>query len=211
MQHLKKYINQLPKICILFYFISNKPIEVIAQSNAPKQLTNAAFTFKSDKYGIAELYKTNDVHATNYIKKGRLFGDITIRYVNGRKLDSVRASNSCTTNTLENGTIVNTWATEVNNNKALQLAQSFALEQDAIIWNIILNNTSNGTIRIEDLAIPLLYNNGGGENPIEIFEQRVVKHHFISGNNSFLATSYGIRALPGNGAAARYFLGIFLN
>ena len=211
MRNLKKYINQLPKICILFYFISNKPIEVIAQSNSPKQLTNAAFTFKADKYGIAELYKTNDVHTTNYIKKGRLFGDITIRYVNGRKLDSVRASNSCTTNTLENGTIVNTWAPEVNNNKALQLAQSFALEQDAIIWNIILNNTSNGTIRIEDLAIPLLYNNGGGENPIEIFEQRVVKHHFISGNNSFLfwqrPTGLGpyLVMVPLQGTSLEYF------
>jgi hypothetical protein len=107
--------------------------------------------------------------------------------------------------------LVNTWTPEVKNNNALQLAQSFALEQNAIVWQIKLSNTTNGTIRIEDLAIPLIYNNGGGENPIEIFEQRVVKHHFIAGNNSFLywqrPTGLGpyLVMVPLEGTSLEYF------
>ena len=183
----------------------------VAQPNSPKQLTNAAFTFKVDRYGISELAKTNDVYNTIYIKKGRVFGDIIIRYINGRKLDSLRASNTCTTTTVENGTIVNTWSPEIKSNNALQLAQTFTLDNDALIWQIILSNTTNSTIRIEDLVIPLLYNNGGGENPIEIFEKRVVKHHFISGNNSFLfwqrPTGVGpyLVMVPQQGTPLEYF------
>jgi hypothetical protein len=57
----------------------------------------------------------------------------------------------------------------------------------------------------------LLYNNGGGENPIEIFEKRVVKHHYISGNNSFLfwqrPTGVGpyLVMVPQQGTPLEYF------
>ncbi|MEO5562616.1 MAG: DUF5695 domain-containing protein, partial [Chitinophagaceae bacterium] len=151
-----------------------------------KQLSNAAFTLKADRYGIADLSKTNDVHSTSYIRKGRVFGDLTIRYIHNRKLDSLKASLNSKTTVLQDGKTINSWAGDSTRKDALQIEQSFSLQGNAIIWNIQLDNKTTNTIRIEDLAIPFSYNNGGGENPKEIFEERVVKHHFISGNNSYL-------------------------
>ena len=158
------------------------------RSQQPEQkfFRNAAFTLKTDKYGIAELSKTNDVHPTNYVRQGRVFGDVTVRYVHNRKLDSIKASLSSKTTVSQEGKIISTWSRDSSHNEALRLSQSFSLQGDALTWIIKLDNTTAGTIRIEDLALPFSYNSGGGENPKEIFEERVVKHHFISGNNSFV-------------------------
>jgi hypothetical protein len=163
-----------------------KAPHVLCQGEAQKSMTNSAFTIKTDRYGIGELLKTGDVHPTSYIRKGRVFGDVTVRYIRGRRVDSLKASSSSKTTFIEDGNVVSSWSPQNATNDSLQIAQSFSLSKDALTWNIVLDNTSSNTIRIEDLAIPLFYNTGGGENPIEIFEQRVVKHHFISGNNSFI-------------------------
>jgi hypothetical protein len=179
-------MRKLLLICQLACLLNSLPNGIAAQATDPKILTNAAFTFKTDRYGITDLTRTNDVHTTSYIRKGRVFGEVTVRYIHGRKLDSLKASAAGRTTVLQNGSEVSNWSPETKRNDALQLAQKFSLQDNALTWQIELNNTGNGAIRIEDLAIPLLYNNGGGENPKEIFEQRVVKHHFISGNNSFL-------------------------
>lgn len=155
--------------------------------------------------------KTNDVHVTNYVRNGRVFGDVTVRFANGRKVDSIKASSSGKTNFLQDGKIVGNWQPDSLKDSSLQLIQSFSLQKDALIWSIQLTNTSANTIRVEDLAIPLAYNAGGGENPIEIFEQRVVKHHFISGNNSFIVferpTGLGpyLLMIPLSGTSLEYF------
>jgi len=178
-----KHLLLICRLCCLLVSIYQ---DAAAQLTGPEMLTNTAFTFKADRYGIADLAKTNDVHPTNYIRKGRVFGDVIIRYTHGRKLDSIRAATSSLSSISRNGELVSAWSPETKSNAALQLAQTFDLRPDAITWQIKLSNTTETAIRIEDLALPLLYNNGGGENPKEIFEQRVVKHHFISGNNSFI-------------------------
>ncbi|MEO7529760.1 MAG: DUF5695 domain-containing protein [Sediminibacterium sp.] len=179
-------MKQLLPVCVLCSLLTSICQETAAQSTTQNILTNAAFTFNADRYGIASLVKTNDVHPTSYIRKGRVFGDVTIRYVHNRKLDSISASTSSLSSVSNDGRMVSSWSPETKSGKALQLAQTFDLRADAITWQIKLSNTTGTDIRIEDLALPLLYNNGGGENPKEIFEQRVVKHHFISGNNSFI-------------------------
>lgn len=157
-----------------------------AQSDSAKTLTNDAFSLRTSRYGIGELMKTADVYPTNYVRSGRVFGDVTVRYVHERKLDSLKASFAGKTEFFQDGARIASWQPDSAVNKALQLTQTFSLEKDALIWSIQLTNTSTNTVRIEDLALPLAYNAGGGENPLEIFERRVVKHHFISGNNSFL-------------------------
>ncbi|HVG42689.1 MAG TPA: hypothetical protein VM888_13850, partial [Chitinophagaceae bacterium] len=157
-----------------------------AQTTEKKKVSNAAFTFAADRYGISDLSKTGDVHPTNYIRQGRVFGDVIIRYTHNRKLDTLKASDQSNTTVLQDGKTINTWSVEGQGNKALQLTQSFSLNNTALTWDIILENKSANLVRVEDLIVPLFYNSGGGENPKEIFEERVVKHHFISGNNSFL-------------------------
>lgn len=168
------------------FSFSSFALTVSAQSADQKQLKNAAFTIKADRYGITELMKTNDVHPTSYIRKGRVFGDVTVRYIFERKLDSIKAFSDSKSMFLQEGNIVGAWQPDSIRKPDLQLKQTFSLQKDALVWKIELTNTTESSIRIEDLVLPLFYNIGGGENPAEIFEQRVVKHHFISGNNSFI-------------------------
>ncbi len=179
-------MKQILLIGILEYLIFSSPAVMSAQSPGDKILANAAFTLKSYRHGITALAKTNDVHNTSYIRQGRVFGDVTIRYTQGRKLDSLKAATSSVTKIVNNDTIVSSWSPELKSTNSLQLSQVFTLHPDVLTWQITMANITATNIRIEDLAIPLMYNNGGGENPTVIFEQRVVKHHFISGNNSFI-------------------------
>ncbi len=161
-------------------------LKLVAQTGDQKQMKNTFFTIKINRYGIGELLKTDDIHPTNYIRTGRVFGDVTVRFISERKLDSIKASAFSKTNFLQDGKSVGVWQPDSVKNYPLLLSQTFSLGNDALVWNIQLTNATAYAIRIEDLALPFSYNAGGGENPMEIFEQRVVKHHFISGNNSFI-------------------------
>lgn len=156
------------------------------QVTGPQQLTNSAFTLKPDRYGIGELYRTNDVHNTNYIRRDRVLGEVVARYYHDRKLDTVMASANSETVIIQNSKTISSWTPGNRQHKALHITQSFTLDDKALTWQINLQNTTANTIRVEDLVLPIAYNSGGGENPIVIFEQRVVKHHFIAGNNSFI-------------------------
>ena len=142
-----------------------------AQTPEQKLITNTSFTIKTDRHGIGELMKTGDVHATSYVRKGRVFGDVTVRYFHGRKLDTLQASANSHTDFSHDGKLVTSYK-QGKGDEALHLTQSFSLSKDALTWNIKLDNTTATAIRIEDLAIPLIYNSGGGENPKEIFEER---------------------------------------
>ncbi|HEY4288460.1 MAG TPA: DUF5695 domain-containing protein [Puia sp.] len=156
------------------------------------QEKNDLFTIQRTGYGLSGLWKTNDVYPTNYIRKGKLFGEVNLRY---RRQDGVLDS-------LKAGDPDNT---------TISLSESFKLEGLGLTWTINLKNNSSSLITIEDVALPLAYNSGGGENPTEIFEQRVIKHHFISGNNSFLywerPTGVGpyLVMVPSPGTSLEYF------
>jgi hypothetical protein len=198
-------------VCSSLNFVISLSNTLTAQVTEQKTLSNTAFTFKTDRYGISELMKTNDTYTTSYIRKGSVFGEVTVRYINGKKLDSVKASSSGQTTVSQSGNPISTWQPETKKSDALELIQHFDLKNEVLTWQIELNNTTNNTIRIEDLSIPIFYNNGGGENPTVIFEQRVIKHHFISGNNSFLfwqrPTGLGpyLVMVPFQGTSLEYF------
>lgn len=169
-------------LCVLAVVIAGN---AKSQTAPQKIMRNPSFSVMTDRYGISELSKTGDVHPTNYIRKGRVFGDVVVRYICNRKPDSAKASTACSTTFLQDGNTVSEWS-PANKNDSLQISQTFSLSKDALTWKIKLENATAKNIRIEDLVIPLFYNTGGGENPKEIFEERVIKHHFISGNNSFI-------------------------
>ncbi len=160
----------------------------LAQSSGEKHFTNAGFSIRAEKYGISEISNPADKFPTNYIRKGKLFGEVTIRYSYNKKLDSVRASSAGETTVLQQGKMVSNFTSPVKPGVPLKLAQSFSLNEgdSSLTWLIKLANTGESVLRIDDLVLPFFYNMGGGENPKEIFEERVIKHHFISGNNSFI-------------------------
>jgi hypothetical protein len=180
--------KKIKALCLFFF-----PLLLHAQQQEEK---NEAFTIQRSAIGIGGLWKTNDRYVTDYIRKGRSFGEVTIRYL---KADGAPDSLKINSRASAGDTV------------PLQLTQNFKLDGPRLTWTITLNNTSSTPLIIEDLALPLAYNTGGGENPTEIFEQRVVKHHFISGNNSFLywerPTGVGpyLVMLPTPGTSLEYF------
>jgi hypothetical protein len=204
---MQKNLNAL----LVGFFLFSVSQSSSAQSGDERTLENDAFHLKTSRYGLAELMKTNDVHPTNYIRSGRMFGDVTVRYVHERKVDSIRSSWTGKTEFLKDGSVVGAWQADSVINKSLGLQQTFSLEKNALVWNLQLTNLSGSPLRMEDLVIPLAYNAGGGENPLEIFERRVVKHHFISGDNSFIfwqrPTGLGpyLVMVPLPGTALEYF------
>lgn len=58
----------------------------------PGSSRNEGFTLERSSYGISGLWKTGDLYPTNYIRKGKKLGEVTVRYrqANG-VLDSVKA------------------------------------------------------------------------------------------------------------------------
>jgi Family of unknown function (DUF5695) len=175
-----------------------------ARETAAPVWKNELFTVEPTGYGISRISNTQDTLGTNYIRKGKVFGEVIIRYRDpAGRLDSVSAREA---NALLKGE-----AGQPGTVKPLRLSEAFHLEGKRLVWTITLRNTGTQLLTIEDLALPLAYNSGGGENPAEIFEQRVVKHHFISGNNSFLfwerPTGVGpyLLMLPMPGTSLEYF------
>ena len=115
------------------------------------------------------------------------------------------------TNYIRKGHIFGDLILRSNDSAGIKVNSNWELRGQQLHWTISLQNTTRHSITVEDLALPLPYNSGGGENPTEIFEQRVVKHHFISGNNSFLfwerPTGIGpyLVMLPAGGSSLEYF------
>ena len=173
----------MPKlICILLACCLLK-YQARAQQDS-LQVQNGAFKLKLMRYGIGGLWKTGDTFSTNYIRTGRVLGEVLARYRTADGIDSVSSAAGGTA-FLQNGRQVNTWRAAANK-APLLIEQSFQLGADALTWTISLSNKSTEALTVEDLVLPLFYNNQGGENSKDIFEQRVIKHHFISGNSSFL-------------------------
>ncbi|WP_295122523.1 DUF5695 domain-containing protein [uncultured Chitinophaga sp.] len=147
-------------------------------------LSNGDFLIIRDQKGLSAIRNRHDIYPTNYVRANRHFGEITMRYTqNGRRDSSL-------TNLL---------------------TQSFDLRNNTLYWNIRIKNNGKGLLIIDDLFLDLPYNSQGGENPKEIFEQQVIKHHFISGNNSFIfwqrPTGVGPYLLmtPQKGTGLEYF------
>ena len=92
-------VSTMDKQCIVllaFFCFSSFPLTVSAQSGE-KEMKNAAFTVVADRFGLGSLMKTNDVHATNYIRRGQVFGEMVVRYIHERKSDSLKASTASKT------------------------------------------------------------------------------------------------------------------
>lgn len=177
--------------------------------NGFAQLKNKEFTVQFNQQGIEGLRKTKDIYPTDYVRKGKAFVGITVRYQQGnRPLDSLKTSNANHQMVVSKNT-VNYNTTAVNS--PLAITEQYLLTDEGLTWKITLNNSAATPLKIKDLEVPLFYNNQGGENGKDIFERHVIKHHSIAGNNSFIfwqrPTGLGpyLVMVPGAGTALEYF------
>ena len=155
-------------------------------SQSVNVVKNSFFKIEMERNGIKSLFKTNDLYPTNYIYKGRLVGEVLIRYrMADGTIDSLNSSETGKTTLINEDKQIYDYKAK-NVDRKLQFAQQFVLIGDKLSWNISISNTSAKEITINDFVIPIFYNNQNGEEPKEIFEQQVIKHHFIEDDNSYL-------------------------
>lgn len=195
----------------LFIFYTASAQSVPPLPGIVKQLENKDFTLRFSAQGISSLQKTNDVYPTNYTQSRRPFLGVTVRYqMQNKRLDSIKTSISPKKISDQKTRSQITYITQTTA-APIKLTENYTLTEQGLIWNVTLDNLSANALTIKDLEIPINYNNQGGENSKDIFEQHVIKHHSIAGNNSFLfwqrPTGLGpyLLMLPLPGTALEYF------
>lgn len=93
------------------------------------------------------------------------------------------------------------------------LRQRFSLAGNALVYEIEIGAMDGAEVEIGDLALFLPWSIARGENPDTIFEKSFTKHHFISGNGSFIYFTRPsgeppyLMILPGRGTGLEFFDG----
>src|SRR5688500_13578002 len=147
--------------------------------NSASTISNAAFRLQYSEKVIAGLWKTADLHPTNYVRRGKNIADILIRY-KANSWDSIHNFPESDRTFILNGKQQAYFAAVKKQERPLVLKETWELKDQSLNWTFSIENAANKQLTIGDIAIPLFYNNQSGENSKEIFEERVIKHHFIS-------------------------------
>jgi hypothetical protein len=93
----------------------------------------------------------------------------------------------------------------------LRATESFRLEDNALVWNISLENSSTHELEIGDLALPFQFNTQYVWDKTETYTKRLIPHTFIAGNGSFLfwmrTNTEGpyLVMIPSSGSGLEYF------
>lgn len=131
-------------------------------------MINRYFDIKLENGAITSLRSIQDDNKTEFIWEGNSFGHVHLK---ARTFSG-------------NDIVINTDEEEIREKDGLRVAPSFKLENKRVIFEIELENCSDESIEIMDLAIPFPMNSrfAWGENAGE----RVIRHSFISGHNSYI-------------------------
>ena len=157
---------------------------------------------------VFKLMHTNDHYATNYvinktqqpeldIEDSRWVGDLVFRYRQSGETkwrDASTGMSNDIRNILPDQTespeqITVEYSGNSQSEKGIRdfsLIETFRVEKDVLKWKICLRNKTAKTLEIGDLGLPLLFNSHYVRDPSVTFTQRVMRHHFIQGNGSFI-------------------------
>ncbi|HKJ33520.1 MAG TPA: DUF5695 domain-containing protein [Balneolales bacterium] len=143
---------------------------------------------KFKKGAIVSLKKKNDAYDTDYILDKQRFGDLIIRYRYGQEnwlklstKEKAKSGQISVKKKLESGH----YQVDIQN-QDLMLQLDYELVHKQLIWSIKLRNKKNIPIEIGDVAIPFPMNSEWSWKRKITYNQRVIRHSFISGNNSFI-------------------------
>ncbi|HSO77805.1 MAG TPA: DUF5695 domain-containing protein, partial [Bacteroidales bacterium] len=176
----------------------------------PKQVlenTNIRAAF-SDR-GVISLTDPQDKYKADLINSRSPWGRVKLAYRSGagdwtELPDSVKV--------LKSGTSTAEYIS-VDKNAPLTMDQRFTLNGEVLDYDITVKNTGTAPVEIGDLGIFLPWRTASGENPEYIFENCFTKHHYISGNGSFIFFTKPsgeppfIMILPKKGTKLEYFDG----
>lgn len=134
--------------------------------------------------GLTSLVNPSDSFQANFVKKGKqVKTKLTYKEDKGSWIDIeyYRESKSFNRN-IDSSISILTWGP----NKLQIIEQRYSLSQYGLDLDIYIQTKSTLPVTIGDLGITLPYRSPTGKKQEDIYERSFVKHHFISGNGSFL-------------------------
>lgn len=171
---------------LVLVLVSFMSLTSVAQDTTILKKINHLFSVEFSKLGLTGIAFVNDTFPTNYVRRGKQFGEMVIRYSYAGKRDSLKVDSQTPVSFRDSKAEVLLNQPTTSNNHPIQLKQAFSLEGDSLSWRFDLVNNGTSDVVIEDWAIPLFFNSRGGENPLEIFERRVAKRGYVAGEGSYL-------------------------
>ncbi|QES89117.1 DUF5695 domain-containing protein [Rhizosphaericola mali] len=157
-------------------------LKTIGQNHQIWETKNEVFQMGWDSSGLSELHILRDTFPLNYIAPSKSLGNVDIQFLLAGKwfnwhLDADKDKQFV----IDKNTIV---FNHQFNGLSVELA--FIVSENALRYEIRIKNHNKNNVLLGSLGIPIVYNGLEGEDPTTIFERRVLKHSFVSGNGSFL-------------------------
>lgn len=160
-------------------------------------------------------------HPEFNVADSRWFGDIVLRYRVGdgewKHASTARSGATRHVSSLPEGRGVGAvveysgQAHETDAINGLDLKETYQVEGDALTWRIQISNQSSAPVEIGDLGLPLLFNSYYAKDPVATYTQRVIRHSYIEGDDSFIfwmrpdGKGPILLMTPGRGTHLEYF------
>lgn len=168
--------------------VSAQPIHKHLSDTIQRREKSGFFYLGFSPEGLSSLKKPNDQFPTDYISKGEVFGEFTLKY-RADRATSWNILHSKDELKLKSGDLAK-GSINYDAKKAsaidVKVSSNFTLGDNALVYKLTIKNISDHKLHIGSISLPLNYNSLSGENPKQIFEERVIKHHFISGDGSYV-------------------------
>jgi hypothetical protein len=113
---------------------------------------------------LTSLRRAGDTNRVEFLRPGQALGAVTLR---------VRTPGS-------------RWREVRQSTNGVELTSRFRPHDDALLWEIRVQNTGSEPLEVGDLALPLPMNTDYVWDHEETFGRRVFRHAFIAGHGSFL-------------------------
>jgi hypothetical protein len=180
-------INKKCLFLIFFGFtlISLSPLSGISQERfAPGKIKNGNFEIVYDGRGISGLSNPQDPSGAEFLSPGGRLGEPVVKYKigDGDWLDVFTGERKLEADP-QMGSLV---YTDSDPGSPMKMVQRFKTDGAVLDWTIDIETSMEFPAIIGDLAFALPWRRPSGENPEVIFEKSFTKHHFISGNGSFI-------------------------
>lgn len=167
-------------------FVNVNPAPAVSTSAENK--ADSLFNLKFEKGAIVSLKRTADAFDTDYILEGQRLGDVIIRYRPPGENWSVLSTKQIA----EKGELKTQWNADAGKYTAtaglpdLVLEVSFIVGRRQLLWEINLENRSERTVEIGEVALPLPMNHDWSWDRKVTYNQRVIRHSMVSGHHSFM-------------------------
>jgi len=183
-------------------FGQNTPVGKVLQSERMRALITTD--------GLVSVTDPSDRHGVDIISSRAPWGRIKIVYRTGNGQWIERPYDRPNSVTTEGNRVV---LNSDDKGDPVTLRQSFTLAGHLLDYELEICTREGTEVEIGDLALYLPWSIARSENPDTIFERSFTKHHFISGNGSFLYFTRPsgeppfLMILAGEGTGLEYFDG----